>query len=124
MWHACSTAYAAIHIARDERYTTVCGFAWKTKKQKKKKLQPPTDEESKACSFPLSGGREALTNGIERGDREARNNFETISFFGLKSVYIYMYIIISICSFLDEMKKRRIFLSLSLEKFYSESTSS
>lgn len=85
------------------------------KKKKKKKLQPPTDEESKACSFPLSGGREALTNGIERGDREARNNFETISFFGLKCIY--MYIIISICSFLDEMKKRRIFLSLSLRNF-------
>lgn len=89
----------------------------KQKNKKKKELQPPTDEESKACSFPLSGGREALTNGIERGDREARNNFETISFFGLKSVYIYMYIIISICSFLDEMKKRRIFLSLSLRNF-------
>lgn len=91
MWHACSTAYAAIHIARDERYTTVCGFAWKTKKQKKKKNCNHRLMKRAKCSFPLSGGREALTNGIERGDREARNNFETISFFGLKCVYIYVY---------------------------------
>lgn len=83
---------------------SVCGFAWKTKKQKN--IATTDDEESKACSFrSLLGGREALTNGIE-GEGMLRVKLEIISklfaFWTEVCMHIYIYICISICSFLDE----------------------
>lgn len=81
---------------------SVCGFAWKTKKQKN--IATTDDEESKACSFrSLLGGREALTNGIE-GEGMLRVKLEIISklFAFWTEVCMHIYIYISICSFLDE----------------------